>query len=79
MTLTKEDKVKKIIDNFFLFFNNEATCSKCNGQVFKDNHEIVAKLNKNDFDFNFKCNNCNYHYIIGIKYKAIDNMIEMIK
>lgn len=77
--LTKEDKVLSIVNNFFLFFNKEATCGKCNGKVFKDNHEITTRLNKNDFDFEFKCFTCHYDHIIGIKYKVIDDMLEMIK
>ena len=79
MRLTREDKVKIIANNFFLFFKKEAMCSKCDERIFKDNHEIKIKLNKIDFDFIFKCNNCHFRYILWLKYKALNEMLEFIK
>lgn len=78
MKVSNEHKIKKIIQNIFLILRKDAKCSRCEKDIFNIIHDFQAKLNLKDFDLKFRCKNCEHDYILGIKYKAIDNIIDRI-
>lgn len=78
MEVCNKHKVKKIIQNIFLILRKDAKCSRCEKDIFNIIHDFQAILNLKDFDLKFKCKNCKHDYVMGIKYKVIDNIIDRI-